>query len=250
LFELFSFVLGTVNQRRFVFFPFEMNVEQRAILIKNITFYNNLGKSNKRYYEHRVLKFIENHNFIGREGVVITEKMKILIGATAITLTFGMRSYLFSKFENIIIYPKNYFSKITKKRHKGETNPKYGTIVFSWNDFLDGIRIEENNLNLGLHELSHAMYFNFLKHKSFTAIVFLDHFENLLENLKDRKLQRKIVHSGYLRRYGFKNKYEFLSVLIEHFFETPIEFNEKLPEIYKMVRRMLNLDTLKMSSQS
>jgi Mlc titration factor MtfA (ptsG expression regulator) len=70
----------------------------------------------------------------------------------------------------------------------------------------------------------------------------------LLERLKDGKLQRKIVNSGYLRQYGFKNKFEFLSILVEHFFETPEEFKEKLPEIYKMVKRMMKLDTLKMAA--
>ena len=73
-------------------------------------------------------------------------------------------------------------------------------------------------------------------------------FKELLTILKDRKLQRKIVNSGYLRQYGFSNEYEFLAVLVEHFFETPEEFKEKLPEIYKIVRQMLNLDTLKMSA--
>ena len=246
--ELFSLVIGSINLTRFVLFPNEMYAGKRAIISKNISFYNNLSPANKRYFEHRTLKFIDNYNFIGREGVVVNQKMKLLIASTAVMLTFGMRRYLFTPFANIIIYPKNYFSKITKRRHKGETNPRMDTIVFSWDDFLEGIKIEDNNLNLGLHELSHALYFSFLKHKSFTAIVFLDHFGELLERLKDRKLQRKIVQSGYLRQYGFKNKYEFLSVLVEHFFETPKEFKEKLPEIYKMVKLMLNLDTLKMSS--
>jgi len=225
-----------------------MNGAQRAIVRRHITFYNNLSPANKLYFEHRVLKFIENYNFVGREGIVITLKMKILIASTAVMLTFGMRRYLFSPFTNIIIYPKNYFSQVTKKRHKGETNPKFGTIVFSWDDFLEGIKIEDNNLNLGLHELSHAMYFSFLKNRSFTAVVFLDNFNVLLERLKDRKLQRKIVKSGYLRQYGFKNKFEFLSILVEHFFETPEEFKEKLPEIYRMVKRMMKLDTLKMAA--
>ena len=79
-------------------------------------------------------------------------------------------------------------------------------------------------------------------------MVFLDNFNILLERLKDRKLQRKIVKSGYLRKYGFQNKFEFLSILIEHFFETPEEFKEKLPEIYRMVKVMMKLDTLKMST--
>lgn len=248
MFELFSLMIGSVNLTRFVLFPNQMNGAQRNIVRRHITFYNNLSPANKLYFEHRVLKFIENYNFTGREGVVITLKMKILIASTAVMLTFGMRRYLFSPFTNIVIYPKNYLSQVTKKRHKGETNPKFGTIVFSWDDFLEGIKIEDNNLNLGLHELSHAMYFSFLKTKSFTAVVFLDNFNVLLERLKDRKLQRKIVNSGYLRQYGFKNKFEFLSILVEHFFETPEEFKEKLPEIYKMVKRMMKLDTLKMAA--
>ena len=247
MFELFSILSGSINLTRFVLFPQQMNGAQRAIVKKHITFYNNLSASNKLYFEHRVLKFLESYDFSGREGVKITLKMKILIASTAVMLTFGMRRYLFTAFTSIIIYPKNYFSQITKKRHKGETNPRLGTIVFSWDDFLEGLKIEDNNINLGLHELTHALYFSFLKYRSFTAVVFLDHFNVLLERLKDRKLQRKIVQSGYLRQYGFRNKYVFLSILVEHFFETPEEFKETLPEIYKMVKRMLNLDPLKMA---
>ena len=169
--------------------------------------------------------------------------MKLLISSTAVMLTFGMRRYLYSEFDNIIIYPKNYFSKITNRRHKGETNPRYRTIVFSWDDFMEGIKVEDDNLNLGLHELTHALHFTALKRKNFSSINFINKFNNLLEILKDLELQRKVVKSGYIRSYGFKNQYEFLSVLVEHFFETPEEFSEKLPEIYKIVSQMLNLDT-------
>jgi len=226
-----------------------MNAGQKAIISENIMFYNNLSGKTKGIFEHRVLRFVEYHNFIGREGVVVTEKMRLLIASTAIMLTFGMRRYLFTQFESIIIYPKNYLSKVTKKRHKGETNPKFGAIVFSWDNFLQGIKDENDNMNLGLHELTHALHFSFLTYKSFTAIVFLDYFRSLLEQMKDRDLQRKIVASGYLRQYGFKNKYEFLSVIVEHYFESPKEFKEKLPEIYRMVRLMLNLDTLKLGTK-
>lgn len=248
--ELVSLVFGSVKLTRFVLFPERMYAAQRAIISRNFPFYNNLNTLNKRYFEHRVLRFINNHNFVGRRGVEVTKKMEILIASTAVMLTFGMRRYLFSQFDNIIIYPKKYRSRVTNLHHTGETNPRLGTIVFSWENFLEGIAIEDNNLNLGLHELTHALHFSFLKEKSLTAMVFLNHYKALLERLKDRKLQRKIVNTGYLRTYAFKNQYEFLSVLVEHFFETPHEFNQKLPEVYEMVKRMLNLDTLKMMSKA
>lgn len=246
--ELVSLMLGSANLSRFVLFPYDMYGAQKAIIRKNFAFYNNLSASDKRIFEHRVIRFIEAHNFSGREGVVITKKMEILIAATAVMLTFGMRRYMFPKFKNIVIYPKNYISKVTKRRHKGETNPRAGTIVFSWDNFLSGVEVDDDNLNLGLHELTHALHFNFLMDGSFTAAVFLDKFKALLERMKDKKLQQKIVKSGYLRDYAYTNKFEFLSVLVEHFFETPYEFQEKLPEVYEMVKDMLNIDLLKMSA--
>ncbi len=224
-----------INQR-------ELNEFQRGLIVRHFTFYKRLSISDKKRFEHRVRKFMDKHNFVGREGVVISEKMKLLISSTAVMLTFGMRRYLFSEFDNIIIYPKDYFSHVTKMQHKGETNPRYRTIVFSWDDFMDGVKIEDDNLNLGLHELAHALHFTCLKRKNFSSKYFINKFDELLFILRNKELQRRVVKSGYIRSYGFRNKYEFLSVLIEHFFETPEEFKEKLPEIYAIVRQMLNLD--------
>jgi len=248
--ELVSQVFGSANLTRYVMFPSFMYGAQRNIISNNFPFYNNLSIVDKRYFEHRVLKFIKSHNFIGRQGLVITKKKEILIASTAVMLTFGMRSYQFSQFDNIVIYPKNYLSRVTKKHHHGEINPRLRTIVFAWDNFMEGIQTENTNLNLGLHELAHAMHFSFMRENSITAMLFLEHFNILLEKMKDVKLQRKIIDSGYLRIYGFKNKYEFLSVLIEHFFETPLEFNEKLPKVYEVVSLMLNLDLIKMSSKA
>lgn len=221
----------------------ELNEFQRGLITRYFAFYRRLSLSDKKRFEFRVKRFVDKHNFIGREGIEVTEKMKLLISSSAVMLTFGMRRYLYSEFDNIIIYPKDYLSKVTNMQHKGETNPKYRTIVFSWDDYLEGLKVENDNLNLGLHELAHALHFTCLKRKNYTSKRFINKFNELLMRLRDRRLQRKIVKSGYLREYGFSNQYEFLSVLVEHFFETPEEFREKLPEIYVYVSQMLNLDT-------
>ncbi|WP_374707785.1 zinc-dependent peptidase [Flavobacterium sp. J372] len=46
--------------------------------------------------------------------------------------------------------------------------------------------------------------------------------------------------SGYLRDYAYTNQFEFLAVVLEHFFETPTEFKQRFPELYGMVKRMIN----------
>ncbi len=189
-----------------------------------------------------MLKFIDAHNFESRAGFIITEEVKLLVATTAIKLTFGYRSYLFSRIDTIIIYPKDYFSPFGKQQHKGETNPKYKTVVFSWKDFEEGIEIENDNLNLGLHEFTHAMHFSFLSERSFSARYFKKNYQNLLDFMKNKEVQKKLIKAGYLREYAFENQYEFLAVLVEHFFETPEEFQKKLPEIYLLMQRILNID--------
>ena len=193
-------------------------------------------------YKRQVLRFIEYHTFVGREDLFVTERMQLLISATAIMVTFGFDRYLLSKFETILVYPEDYFSNVTQQYHKGEANPTYKTIVFSWEDFEEGIKIEDDNLNLGIHELTHAVHFSFLTEKSYSATHFLKHYKLLLRSLKNKEAQKRLIEMNYLRDYAFENQYEFLSVLVEHFFETPEEFRAKLPNIYNRVKLMLHMN--------
>lgn len=227
---------------RFVLYPAQFSETQRAIVSKEFSFYNKLTQKQQRVFEHRVLRFIRYHTFVGREDLFVTERMQLLISATAIMITFGFNRYLLSKFETILVYPAHYFSNITQQFHKGEANPSYKTIVFSWEDFEQGIKIENDNLNLGIHELTHALHFSFLTERSYSASHFLKHYKLLLLSLRNKEAQKRLIAMKYLREYGFENQYEFLSVLIEHFFETPDEFRSKLPNIYDRVKMMLNVD--------
>jgi Mlc titration factor MtfA (ptsG expression regulator) len=231
-----------------VFFPQKLSNHQTQIIQQHSHFYNCLTSSEKRVFQHRVVVFIREHHFVGN-GIAISDEIKILIATMAVTLTFGLHRYLFSRVKTIIIYPETYYSTILEQYHKGETNPKLHLVVFSWIDFLEGIKNKSDNINLALHEFSHALHFSFLKGNSYSAINFRKQFNLILRYLKNEENRQKLVESNYLRSYAFKNKYEFLAVLIEHFFETPQTFQNELPEIFNLVRQMLNLDILKIYSR-
>ncbi|WP_298512270.1 zinc-dependent peptidase [uncultured Kordia sp.] len=243
---LLDYLKGFIYQKtdlyRFVLFAKKFTDRQRAVISEEISFYNKLTAKEKRVFEHRVLRFIDSHTFVGREDLLVTERMQLLISCTAVMITFGYRRYLLSRFETILVYPEHYFSNITQQYHKGEANPTYKTLVFSWEDFEEGIKIEDDNLNLGIHEFTHAVHFSFLTESSYSARSFLKHYKLLLVSLTDKDAQKRLIKIGYLRDYAFENQYEFLSVLIEHFFETPEEFKAKLPNIYNRVKLMLNMN--------
>ncbi len=158
-------------------------------------------------------------------------------------LTFGYRDYLLKTLDKFIIYPKVSYSQINKAHHKGEYNPSYKAIIFSWEDFIEGYDISNDNFNLGIHEIVHAMHFDYLReiNESISASIFINQYQKLLQFLKKDELYKdNLVKSKYLRNYAFTNNFEFIAVLIEAFFETPLELKIQFPEVYNYVKKMLN----------
>lgn len=231
--------------RHFYLRKLKLSKDQVYILNTQFSFYQNLNPKQKIYFEHRVSRFIKQHKFEGRSGLYINDQEIVLIAATAIMLTFGYRNYMIKSLERFIIYPDVFKSKINRAYHKGEFNPAYKAVVFSWKDFLEGYEIDNDNFNLGIHEIVHAMHFDFLKpdNDSISAIIFEHHYKKLKKLIQTNTTYRQnLIASKYLRNYAFTNNFEFIAVLIESFFETPQELKNQFPEMYSHVKKMLNFD--------
>ena len=212
-----------------------------SILKKEHSFYRKLSTKHQRYFEHRVATFIKETEFIGKQEMVVTEQMKVMIAATSVMLTFGFKKYLLDIIKVVILYPEPYYSNINETYHKGETNPQLKAIVFSWKDFKIGYKIGDDNLNLGVHEFGHAIHLNAFSNNDVSSIVFSQGFKDLITYLQRHKsIREKLINSKYFRTYAYANHFEFFAVLLENFIETPIEFRSQFPELYKYVRKMLN----------
>lgn len=218
----------------------QLEPEQLDLLRTRFLFYGQLSEKQKVFFEHRLARFLERYTYVGEEGFVITNEVKVLVAATMVMLTFGMRKYLFPVFERIIVYPDIYFSPITASYHKGEFNPKNGAVVFSWKHFMEGYDISNDNLNLGIHEFTHVIHYHSQLYEDASAIIFTRFYNRILTQLRQPENRNKIIQSNYLRIYAYTNEFEFLSVLMEHYFETPDHFKAEFPELYNQVSKMLN----------
>tara|TARA_R110000868_G_scaffold720_1_gene5197 strand:- start:17079 stop:17825 length:747 start_codon:yes stop_codon:yes gene_type:complete len=221
----------------------KLNLEQKSILENQFSFYNKLDKKHKMYFEHRVTSFINDKDFIGRNGIKISDEIKVLISSTAVMLTFGFRDFYIGLINKIIIYPEKFYSKISNEYHKGEFNPKLKTLVISWEDFKMGYQLSKDNINLGIHEFIHAIHLNSLNERDISSTIFSDSFHELTEMLAHHKtLREQLIASKYIRKYAFTNQFEFLAVIIESFIETPQEFKSHFPKVYFKIRQMLNFN--------
>jgi Mlc titration factor MtfA (ptsG expression regulator) len=224
----------------FYLFPKKLTGNQRQILVNEFPFYKKLSERRKIYFEHRVKGFLNHYQFIGKEELSVTDEMKIIISCTYTMLTFGMRDYLIDFFKTIVIYPSAYFSNANQQYHKGEFNHMMKVVAFSWEDFVLGHKTTNDNINLGLHEFSHVLHFHSLKSNTPSAIIFADEFNEVVKYFTDQNLSSQLQTKGYFRLYAYENQFEFLAVVLEHFFETPHVFKNKHPELFANVYSMIN----------
>ncbi|WP_246277440.1 zinc-dependent peptidase [Winogradskyella ursingii] len=226
-----------------ILFRQKLSNDQLNILRTKFSFFKKLNDKEKEIFKHRLAAFIKSKNFVARENLQITDEMKVLISATAVMLTFGFRNYKIKIIDHIVVYPMAFYSYSNKVYHKGETNPNLKTVVFSWEDFLQGYEIGNDNLNLGIHEFGHAIHLNAMSRGDVSSLIFIEGFKELTTYLQNhQEIRQDLLQSKYFRAYAFTNQYEFFAVLLENFIETPREFKSQFPHLYQYLKQMLNFN--------
>ena len=218
--------------------------EVDAILNSKFKYYSDLSIADKEKFSHRVSVFMEEKNFEGREGLVVTQEMKVLISASAVQLTFGLGRFHLDYFSTIVIYPKSYYSKLDKHFHMGEVNLN-GVIVFSWDDYTEGYRLPNDRYNVGLHEMAHALKFDQTRRAEQDSF-FANYYNRFLSSSKPEFAKLKRQEKTILRKYAGTNMDEFFAVCVEHFFEASAQFKEALPDLYKHMCILFNQDPLRL----
>jgi len=213
-------------------------------LAKKFPYYQQLPTEDKHKFALRVSGFIATTQFNGMEGFSVTEEVKCYVSACAIQLTFGLEGYLLENIHFVQIFPEKYYSRLSRAYHKGEYR-KNGIIRFSWKDFNKGYDQPASGVNLGLHEMAHALEIGMLEEDSTDEF-----FENYYTRWKGamQDTYRRMAFLGektILRPYAGSNEHEFFAVCVEHFFERPQELKEHLPNIYDVLAILLNQDPLR-----
>ncbi len=224
-----------------------LKAENRAILEKYFPYYNQLSDKDKKFFEKRVVNFINVKTFVPRQMPKVTLEMKMFISASAIQLTFGLPNVYLSHFRYILVYPDDYYSQITKRYHKGEVNPRHKAIVLSWKSYVAGY-FEDEGLNLGLHEMAHALHLeNAIRNEEFDFLPKegLKKWDELalneIEKINDGA-------SDFFRNYAATDRFEFFAVAIENFFERPEAFFAYNSELYEALASVLNQDPVKLAA--
>lgn len=182
-------------------------------------YFRNLSEENKRKFSSIVHKFNKRMYYHGRDGVIITDELKIVIAAGYAKLSMGNNFGNFYTFRSIVIFPKAYRDEEKKVNYLGKTSMD-GYIALSWEDILKSEAYPHDGINLALHEFSHAIVIEMMQDQvSFELEYFMVRHIYYTAKREIEKFNSSEIVA--LRKYAYSSPHEFFSIAIELFFETP-----------------------------
>lgn len=203
-----------------------------------LEYYQKLSGPGRSRFRNRVVQFLNSKTFIGRDGLEVTTEMMVWVSAAAVQLTFGLREYILPRYNTILLYPESFYYRLSNQWMKGYTATK-NTIALSWADFKEGYRDGDDNYNLGLHELAHALHLSIMSGHDSAMEYYFARWE---DQSHESFVSLKKGSASFLRKYGGTNKHEFFAVCVEYFFESPEELKRELPDIYFHLAMLLRQD--------
>ncbi len=225
--------------------PATRSARWESLLERDWPMWQRLPADRRSTLLERLAHFLERVPFTGAHGLVVTEEMRVLVGAQACLITLGNDEYPFDDLHGITMHRDEFVVEETvEDEDTGVVTEGYQTlsgqaiesdrIVLSWKDVLESMR-RQDGYNVVIHEFTH-----FLEHTrpggDRAARAALESCLAELRDAVDRGAQT------LLAPYGAEDITEFLAVAAEFFFERSPELRERHPLLYVLLRDSFHLD--------
>jgi len=214
----------------------------KTALEKRFPYYVSLTHDLKQVFEKRVRRFMTLKTFIIPESKTYKD-VPILMSATAVQLTFGLKEFELPWYQYIRIHPEEYFANDPNALRVLAGHVENNIITIAWNQFLKGIEDDRDGVNVGLHEMAHALYYQHVIVNKSRKNGFIKELSDVMEESEDiytLKHKHQVLYSDN----AYKNLQEFWAESIEIFFERPHAMQICYPELFESLKELLNQDPL------
>ncbi len=241
-------------RRRAARFAEPFPAEWRDYLEEMLPLYSRMPRELRLKLEAVVRAFLADVNFVGCQGLTVTDEMRLIIAVQACLLIVARDPGAYSSLGSVLIYPDEFMVKESEQDdagvvHEGESvlsgqSLDTSQIVISWRD------VEESGgegeiYNVVLHEFAH-----FLDNTVDGTLTDTSSGRASFEAwhaLLDREYQSlcDAVDRGeepLIDPYGAESTAEFFAVATETFFEEPLELQRLHPALYDGLASFYGLD--------
>lgn len=232
--------------------------EWRKIIQQRMPYFRQMPADLQLQLKQHVQVFLAEKNFIGCNGVNITDEIRVTVAAQACLLLLNRKTDFYPKLQTILVYPRAFIKEQQSKDAGGvQFSQKmtlageswdFGKVVLSWQDTLDGAKITDDGHNVVIHEFAHQLDQEngsangapiLEKGQSYQcwSEVFSRQFELLQK-------QAKTGSPSIFDYYGATNPAEFFAVASEVFFEKAQQFHHEHPMLYRQLKQYYQVDPI------
>jgi MtfA peptidase len=250
---LFAPMLRSARHRRAAATP--LAGSRLAAVGRNVPLRARLPPTLRARLDGLVAAFVGEKNFVGCNGVAVTDEMRVTIAAHACMLVLGRPHDLYPSLQSILVYPTPFWVEEEDEDEAGVVTRRRrvlagqawdaSRIILSWEDVLAAGAAHAAGYNVVLHEFAH--------HLDYEGLGLPDppgRSRRSLEEWSDdmaREFERleSQLDSGadaLIDPYAAEDEAEFFAVVSEEFFERPGELSAAHAELYALMHEFYGLD--------
>jgi len=222
----------------------------RAAIDRNVPSVRRLPPELRARLESVMGGFLAEKEFVGCNGLIVTDEIRSTIAALACLLVLGRRGH-YDELHSILVYPAAFWVEdevedeagVVAKRRRVLSGEAWESsrIILSWEDVLEAARFPGEGYNVALHEFAHYLDAEGLGLASGDRPVatWADELEGEFERLLDAVDRGEFT---FLDPYAAEDQTEFFAVATEDFFERPVELHAAHPRLYGLLREFYGVD--------
>ena len=221
-----------------------------SAIVRNVPAVRHLPPELRARLESLMSAFIAEKEFLGCNGLGVTDEMRATIAAMACLLVLGRRGH-YDQLHSVLVYPTAFWVEdevedeagVVEKRRRVLSGEAWESsrIILSWEDVLEAARHPGEGYNVALHEFAHYLDAEGLGLGAGERTVtgwaddLADEFDALLDAV-DRG------EYTFLDPYAAEDEAEFFAVATEDFFERSAQLLQAHPRLYALLQEFYALD--------
>jgi Mlc titration factor MtfA (ptsG expression regulator) len=213
----------------------------RELLAARCDHYDRLPDDWRRRFEDDVRILVAETRITG-VAVDVTDELRLLVAASAATLSLGWPDYEWSQLKEVLLYPEDFDRdyRFGGDDRVGEAHP-WGTIILSAPALEESFAFPDEAFHVGLHEFAHLLD---MEGESFAGVPRgLDAAASReWVGVMEKEMARLRKGKSALDPYGADDPAEFLGVAVEAFFQIPLEVRRRHREVYAILSAYFGQD--------
>ena len=227
----------------------------RSFLLESYDHYERMDPAWQARFEDDIRLFLVETRITGI-GVEATEELRLLVAASAVSLSVGWPEYEWDQLTEVLLYPDDFDRDYAFGGHErsGETHP-WGTVILSVPSLHESFEVPDDAYHVGIHEFAHLLDVDQTHFDGIPVGLSGDRAREWVEVAKQemerlrreseppgRRVQRSRQGRSAFDTYGADDRVEFLGVAVEAFFEIPQVVRRRHPKVYAILSEYFRQD--------